>query len=138
MDVHGHVQLVPGRSPGCALSERLAEHAARELARQARALGELHEGRRREQALLRVAPADEGLGPRYPAVGRTRLGLQEDLDLAALQGAGQLGGQRQTRPRVGIALARVDGIAAPGRAFASYIATSARWRSSSAVRPCSR
>ena len=93
--VHSHVQLVPGRPPGGALRQRLPEHVTSELPHQAGALRELDEGRGRQQAPFRMAPAHERLGPDDSPVARSRLGLEEDLDLAARQRAGQLRGQRE-------------------------------------------
>jgi hypothetical protein len=77
-------------------------------------LGERNELRRRDIAVSRQPPAQQRLGADHPAVAQVHLGLVQDHQLVALQGAPQLALQHQALDRRGIHLRHVEraGIAA--------------------------
>jgi hypothetical protein len=67
-------------------------------------LGERDEGRGRQPSLLRVLPAQQGLGPDQPPTRRVHLGLVVEHELPALEGATQVVFQGQALAGVTIHL----------------------------------
>ena len=105
-EVHLRGQHAGGELPGGELTEtrpssgmargirrRPAQRPATERHDQVGAFGDRDEGRGRDRAARRVVPAQQGLRPGAAPVGQADAGLVVQRQLAAADGAAQVGGQ---------------------------------------------
>ena len=127
-DVHAHAQrvAVADRAPLAHLAARFGEHPVAERHDEAGLLGDGDEGRRLEEAALRMVPADQRLEAHELAVAQRadRLVLEVDLALARARGAAR-SRAAAARPRARCRLESKSAYCALPLDFALYMAMSA-------------
>ena len=108
-DVDRHGDLQPLASPALALGQRMLEHLAGERLDDPGLLGQRDEAVGTETTELGMVPARQRLDAELGAAVQRHLGLVVDDELAAVQPATQLGGQREAVDAVLVVLLGVGG-----------------------------
>ncbi len=103
VDAQGDAVAV-GLTPGAGLAYRLLQDPAAQRDDQAGVFGERDEAVGAQDAVLRVQPADEGLGAAHAAVAEVDQRLVLDEELVAVQGSGQGRGEAVAGDRSGVGL----------------------------------